>query len=721
MNRPSRIKPLQESVVNKIAAGEIIVAPVNALKEMMENSIDAGSSSIDILVRDGGLKVLQITDNGSGINKEDLSILCERFTTSKLKSFDDLSSIQTYGFRGEALASISHIARVTVTTKVKEDACAWKVSYAAGKMLGEPKPAAGKDGTVILVENLFYNIHSRLRTLKSPNEEFAKILDCVGRYSINAAHVGFSCKKFGESHFALSVKGNSNSRDRIRSVFGRSVSINLVDLSLEVAELGLAARGQVSNLNFISKKAISPVLFINDRLVSCDPIRRALNQVYGSFLAKGNKPFIFLSIRIRPDWVDVNVHPTKREVRFLRDEEIVERLASQLEDTLSKVDTTRSFKTTSIFTSNPVSVREGLGQPHSQLLNNMPVTPRNNKMHRQDNKLIRIDASQNKITSYLKSAEYSPTTAHQTRDTAISQDSGGSPQLSNIVNEKDSITPSTNHDKKSIYTMLAKGKTDVNLSSIKTLRKLVDSETDQKLTNTFANLTYVGIVDEQRRLATFQYGLGLFLVDYASICSDLFYQIGLTDFANFGKIYLKRDDSPDPSQGISIARIINDTLNVKNDDLDSLLENLWNMRDMLDEYFSIELYDGEKNLELMKVRSIPMLLKDYNPPLSKLGLFFYKMGKKVNWSDEMMCLQGILKQIALLYVPEVIEKIDPQDASIDEEVMAKNIAKVEHMAIALEEVIFPCVKKRFLASESQQSSIVEIANLPGLYKIFERC
>jgi DNA mismatch repair protein MLH1 len=155
---PRRIRPLDQDVVNKIAAGEIIVAPMHALKELLENAVDAGSTSLEVLVRDGGMKLLQITDNGHGIEREDLPILCERFTTSKLKAFEDLSSIGTYGFRGEALASISHIARLRVTTKTAGSSCAWQAHYADGKLTPakpgqspDPKPCAGRPGTQITV------------------------------------------------------------------------------------------------------------------------------------------------------------------------------------------------------------------------------------------------------------------------------------------------------------------------------------------------------------------------------------------------------------------------------------------------------------------------------------------------------------------------------------------------------------------------------------------
>lgn len=279
-SQSKKIKKLDESVINKIAAGEIIIQPANALKEMLENSIDAKATNIEIVVKEGGLKLLQITDNGEGINKDDLPLLCERFATSKLTKFEDLELIATYGFRGEALSSISHISRLSVTTKTRDSKLAYKAFYLDGKLctssfkssLGksvDPKPIAGRDGTQITVEDLFYNLPSRFKGLRSKSDEFARILDIVGRYAIHTQHVGFSCKKYGDPLHQLNTRANMALKERIRTVYGSAVANELMDITVgssspsnddasvddKIEELGLLkVTGAITNANYNNKK-----------------------------------------------------------------------------------------------------------------------------------------------------------------------------------------------------------------------------------------------------------------------------------------------------------------------------------------------------------------------------------------------------------------------------------------------------------------------------------
>ncbi|KAJ3092874.1 DNA mismatch repair protein [Quaeritorhiza haematococci] len=326
---------------------------------MIENSLDAGSTQVSVLIKDGGLKLLQIQDNGHGIAKEDLAIVCERFTTSKLKIYEDLYSIATYGFRGEALASISHVAHVTITTKTAKSPCAWRACYSDGKLVpakpgasADPKPCAGNTGTQITVEDLFYNVVTRKKALKNPTEEYNRILDVVQRYAIHNAGVSFTCKKQGSSTADVHTASTATTVDNIRQIYGASVAKELLEVQFDCLRWEYKMKGHISNANYNAKKMVF-LLFINpldvllmtetDRSVECNSLKRALENLYTPFLPKGTHPFIYLSLEIKPQNVDVNVHPTKREVSFLNEEEIVDSVCEVMQERLGNANSSRVF------------------------------------------------------------------------------------------------------------------------------------------------------------------------------------------------------------------------------------------------------------------------------------------------------------------------------------------------------------------------------------------
>lgn len=196
-------------------------------------SLDAGSRNIVVVVKSGGMKLLQIQDDGTGIRKDDLPIVCERFTTSKLEKFEDLQRIGTYGFRGEALASVSHVAHLTIVTKTGDSLCAYRAEYSDGKLkqypnanhaIQNPKPCAGNQGTLIMVEDLFYNMETRRRALKSIAEEHNKIVEVVTKYAVHNAKVGFSLKKFGETMTEIRTPSQSTVLDNIKLLYGAAIS-----------------------------------------------------------------------------------------------------------------------------------------------------------------------------------------------------------------------------------------------------------------------------------------------------------------------------------------------------------------------------------------------------------------------------------------------------------------------------------------------------------------
>ncbi|KAJ5939206.1 hypothetical protein N7466_002340 [Penicillium verhagenii] len=717
--KPKRIKALDPNVVNKIAAGEIIVAPMHALKELIENAVDAGSTSIEVLVKDGGLKLLQITDNGHGIDREDLPILCERFTTSKLKEFEDLSSIGTYGFRGEALASISHIAHLMVTTKTAGSSCAWRAHYGEGKLVpakpgqpAAPKATAGRGGTQITVEDLFYNVPSRRRAFRSPSDEYAKILDVVGRYAVHCSGVAFSCRKHGDSGVSISTPSAANTVDRIRQIHGSAVANEVVEFESSDPKLGFRASGLATNANYHVKKT-TILLFINHRAVESTTVKRAIEQTYSAFLPKGGHPFVYLDLEVEPHRVDVNVHPTKREVNFLNEDEIIEMICTEVRSKLAQVDSSRTFLTQSLLPG--VQTIESLERDQAgegAAEGKVAATPKTPSTYKRPNEsnLIRTDSKVRKITSMLAP---SPSQPHP-----------------------DTSTPSGNPPPSVFNDGLQYETTDrqplrIALSSIKTLRSAVRSNMHNTLTEMLASHTYVGLVDERRRLAAIQSGVKLYLIDYGLVCNEFFYQIGLTDFGNFGTIRL--DPPPKLIDLLSIAAEAEQQEYGQSNDngaekvfsraAEMVSQSLIERREMLDEYFSMKISEDGHLL------TIPLLLKGYVPSLAKLPRFLLRLGPYVDWSGEEECFRTFLHELAAFYTPEQLpvppsqalaagEGSDELNAEAEDPIIVARRAQMLHM---LEYTIFPALRARLVATSRMLRGVVEVADLKGLYRVFERC
>ncbi|KAK5998561.1 DNA mismatch repair protein MLH1 [Cladobotryum mycophilum] len=697
---PRRIRALDPQVVNKIAAGEIIVAPVHALKELIENAVDAGSTALEILVKDGGLKLLQITDNGCGIQKDDLEILCERHTTSKISAFEDLTSISTYGFRGEALASISHIAHLTVTTKTKESALAWRAHYLDGVLVApkpgqsaEPKGVAGRPGTQITVEDLFFNIPTRRRAFRSYADEFNKIIDMVGRYSIHCKGVGFTCKKSGESSNTLSIQAQSTVIDRIRQIHGSNVANELIELSVSEDRWGFKADGYVTNANYHIKKT-TLLLFINHRSVESSNLKKAIEQTYSGFLPKGGHPFMYLSLEIDPARVDVNVHPTKREVHFLNEEEIIQAVCKKIETELAAVDTSRTFMTQTLLPgAKPVDPDEDDG---SDVV--VKITPIGKRTRRNSNDLVRTDKSQNKIT-----AMFSP---------AVAADKS----TGNAEEDEPMAIPEQVE-----YETGDREYNQCRLKSVKLLRAEVREEIHTELTDIFGQHTFVGVVDERRRLAAIQGGVKLYLIDYGHTCFEYFYQLGLTDFGNFGAIRF----SP-PLDLRELLRMAAEAekkaLGASDEDfdVDSIIERIADQlverREMLLEYFSLEV---SPTGELV---SIPLLVKGYTPSIAKLPRFLLRLGPHINWMEEKSCFETFLRELASFYVPEQLPIGNGEDEDGEEQIPQEVRKRRQHVRWAVEHIFFPAFKARLVATKKlMDGGVLEVASLKGLYRVFERC
>ncbi|GMH73770.1 hypothetical protein TrST_g13797 [Triparma strigata] len=363
------IQALPQEIVDRIAAGEIVQRPASIVKELVENSLDSGATSIEVSAVKGGLESIQISDDGCGMTKDDLPLAAVRFATSKLRTFQDLKSIRTFGFRGEALASASMVSHLSILSKRAADSVAHKCQYSDGAALPNTlKPSAGGNGTTVKVDDLFYNVPSRKRSFKRDSDEYNKILDVVQRYSIHRAGngVGFVCKKKNANAVDLNTKSLQTVKtlslkrrakadlpeaDQTRA---KKEAIGHVFGSALAKELGL-----ITNASYCVKSNSSAfVFFINDRLVQSTGLQKAVEAVYHDLLPTRGRPFVYLSLDLPGPHVDVNVHPTKKEVAFLHEDRLCEAVAIAIRSALSSVTSSRNFTVASVVPSAMQEKRE---------------------------------------------------------------------------------------------------------------------------------------------------------------------------------------------------------------------------------------------------------------------------------------------------------------------------------------------------------------------------
>lgn len=313
----SKIILLDESTINKIAAGEVIEKPASIVKELVENSIDAGSTSITIEIKDGGKSYISVSDNGSGISEEDLEHVFLRHATSKIHSANDLLSINTLGFRGEAMASIAAVSEVELQTKAEDDDSGSYMLVRGGKII-ERKSMGLPTGTGIIVRNLFYNTPARLKFLKSDTSEQGHIVDMVEKLALT--NTGISIKLIVNGKTALQTPGNGDLLSVIQCVYGRNVakSMLLLDYDSEVVKIdGYIGKPEISKGN-----STYMIFSVNNRIIKNRMLGEAVKQAYKTLLMNNRYPFSILNINIDSERIDVNVHPTKQEIKFSDDRAI---------------------------------------------------------------------------------------------------------------------------------------------------------------------------------------------------------------------------------------------------------------------------------------------------------------------------------------------------------------------------------------------------------------
>ena len=305
----ARINILPEKVYNRIAAGEVIERPYSIVKELVENAIDAGATEIEIYVEDAGKQLVRVIDNGCGIAREDLHAAFLPHATSKISKAEDLESVLTLGFRGEAIASIASVSKMTIKSKTETGKC-YELTSTGGD-LGEIKESTGRNGTEVSVENLFYNIPVRYEYLRSDRAEEAEITTFVSRFILNRSNIAFTYYLNGKK---LLQSFGGGIEEAIVSIYGASVLSNCYKINAE--KHGIKIRGYIGNQNFSKPNKSYQSVFLNGRFIQNATVSAAISSAYASYLMKRQYPFYVLYVTIPAEVVDVNVHPNKSDVRF---------------------------------------------------------------------------------------------------------------------------------------------------------------------------------------------------------------------------------------------------------------------------------------------------------------------------------------------------------------------------------------------------------------------
>ena len=601
--------------------------------------------------------MLQIQDNGSGIAREDLPLVCERFATSKLRKYSDLESMETFGFRGEALASISFIsAGLTIVSKTGAEKCAFRAEYANGVLVptkpgqsADPRPTAGTNGTTITAVDLFYNAPQRRRALRSATEEYSRILDVASKYAVHfgGRGIGFSCKKVrhrsqaGSNALELSMPSSPaiTTLDAIRTVYGSTLARDLVHVPLlSNSALGFACEGWISTANYVAKKTAF-LCFINNRLVDVPSLKRALESMYAQVLPKGRSPWIYMHLDIEAQRVDVNVHPTKKEVHFTDEDEIVELITSHAQHILSQHASCRVVSVSS-------------SPNHTNIL---PPTP----MRYDPRHLVRVDHTAQPLEAVVPARR-----------------------------KRDDPSASRNAD------------SECSLDSVQNLRERIQRERHVFLTDVLQNHTFVGVV-ELDGLSLIQHNTRLYLVNHAAAIEEFAYQLAVRQFGDMPRATLDPPPSIAELIGIGYDAEDKDGVEISREDVISrVMRIVLDHAAMLDDYFAMRIVDG-------RLETVPVLLSNYERfglIVERLPALLLRLGPQVDWEDEEQCLGDICREIAYAHVPTSRGSTDA--AWIIQHIWFANMSGS---------------RARFLPPKRLQDDVVQVANLPDLYRVFERC
>jgi hypothetical protein len=308
---------LDEKTINQIAAGEVVERPVNAVKEMVENSIDANASEIEVEIADGGITYIRVTDNGSGMDKEDAEMSIIRHATSKISTVDNIFHISSLGFRGEALASIAAVSKCTLTTRQKDNSEGIQLDIESGKIT-DSKIVGAPVGTTIEVRELFYNVPARKKFLKTERTEAGRINTIIGKMALSHPTIAF--RLINNGRVVIETPGNGRLLDAVTSLYGIDVSNEM--FTVEHSSDMYFLDGMISKPSLLKSSRQYQTIIVNHRIVESPLISKAIDNAYHSLLPKTGYPVCIIKLTVPPESIDINVHPQKREIKFENEKEI---------------------------------------------------------------------------------------------------------------------------------------------------------------------------------------------------------------------------------------------------------------------------------------------------------------------------------------------------------------------------------------------------------------
>jgi DNA mismatch repair protein MLH1 len=633
------ISVLPQQVVDQIAAGEVVQRPASVVKELLENCLDAGSTHIIVHVENGGLSKLSISDDGCGIPVSDLALAAARHATSKLTTVDDFASLETFGFRGEALASISMCSRLTVTTRTKESSVGFTQCYRNGTPTAKkPKPCARKKGTTITVQDLFHNVPHRLKTYsKRESDEYSRILTVVQHYSIHYPYTGFVCERVRSgANKTVLVDLNTSQLSHVKELIQKRSGKNgecspedLVKPTKQVLSHVFASNLEKQLSHFESSqqgkdptdfaydsqvfftspshdaKTTKCVLFLNDRLVDLPALKRSLEDVYSAFTKA--KPVLVVKVKVPGTQVDVNVHPSKRQVALMHQEELCAAISNKLREALQQYG--QSFQAQSVaIVENPYARKRKKREDHSSESDKTSNKKSDASYPRQEpakkknppNKFVRTSGATpvgaieaflvptQPVASQTQQSSQSPTTETASAE-ASSQESTTTTTtitsthitkcpLSNtqptqptidlsqpgaFANLRCNCQPDDARRTVMVRKPLVRPKrvnpTKCTYSSLVSLRKRVNKDTSKELAKQFRDAYFVGVMSQQRSLI--QSGEELVMIKHIELAKILFYQLALARFGGATMAELGKGGTG----GVNVQTVIAQALQMEDD------------------------------------------------------------------------------------------------------------------------------------------------------------